>query len=277
MIYREGSLAKLSERERLHVLELKRELARKVAQRSLDAYARLVFDVQPARHHRLINEGLEAIESGELRRLLIIAPPGHAKSTYASIVFPSWYLGRHPEASIVGVTLTDTLADLYADAVANVIEHSDEWREIFRGVTPDKRRGWSKLGRFLRTFGTKRDPLSKDPQLAYMGAGSGIVGRRAHGLIVDDVIDEAIARSELQTRQRVGWIQSSALTRLQPDSWAVAVGTLWGDGDVVTTLRATGDWAVIKLAAESSARQVYASVAVPASVTWRPAGWEIEG
>jgi hypothetical protein len=274
MIYREGLLARLSEQERAELLELKHERARREAYRSLNAYARLVFDVRPARHHRLILEGLEAIESGELRRLLIIAPPGHAKSTYASIVFPSWYLGRHPGQSIIGVTLTDTLADLYGDAIANVIEHAEDWRGVFRDVAPDKRRGWSQVRRFLRQTGVKRDPLSKDPQIAYIGAGAGIVGRRAHGVVIDDVVDRAIARSEVQLGQRVEWIQSSVISRLHPGAWAVAVGTLWGDGDVVTTLRASGDWTTIKMQAESSARQVYASVAIPESVAWKPKGWE---
>src|SRR6516164_7116117 len=62
-------------------------LDRRTKRRSLTAWARHC-GYEPARHHKLIVSRLEAVARGEIRRLMIIAPPGSAKSTYASILFP---------------------------------------------------------------------------------------------------------------------------------------------------------------------------------------------
>src|SRR5687767_26519 len=46
----------------------------------------------PAPHHRLLIQALEAVERGQIKRLFVFMPPGSAKSTYGSVLFPAWYL-----------------------------------------------------------------------------------------------------------------------------------------------------------------------------------------
>lgn len=267
-------IAALTPEERRTVWQAQARMAREAARESLAAYMSYVFELEPAPHHRLLIEGLEAVERGEVKRLGIIMPPGHAKSTIVSIGFPTWYLGRHPRDSVICVTLIDRLAKLYGDAAANVIEYSAGFRSVFPHVLAEKGRGWSHdSGRFLRVPGEPRDPGDKDPQLVNAGAGGGIVGRRADGEIIDDVVDAEIARSEVQMPQRVEWIQSSLLSRLQPGGWAVCIGTLWGEGDVVDTLRLSGEWSFVIARAESPNRQVYADVEIADGVGWRPSGF----
>ena len=53
----------------------------------------------PAFHHRLLISKLEAVARGEIRRLMIFMPPGAAKSTYASVLFPAWYFAQRPNRS----------------------------------------------------------------------------------------------------------------------------------------------------------------------------------
>ena len=53
-----------------------------------------------AAHHRLIIEKLEAVTRGEIRKLALFLPPGAAKSTYASILFPPWFMLHRPGASM---------------------------------------------------------------------------------------------------------------------------------------------------------------------------------
>jgi hypothetical protein len=268
-------LSALTPAEKDELWQILAARARLASRESLAAFMEYVFGLEPAPHHRLLIEGLEAIESAKIRRLLVIYPPGHAKSTVTSIIFPTWYLGRHPRDSIAGVTITSTLAKLYDSAIANVIELNEGFRTVFPTVLPQRSRGWSSDGRFLHEQGVSRDPGDKDPQLVFAGAGAGIVGRRADGVLIDDVVDEEISRSDVMLEGRVRWIQSSLLTRLQPAAWRVCVGTLWREGDVVDTLRQTGDWITIIAKAESDAgRQVYAEVELPDDAAWRPTGFE---
>src|SRR6478736_3528548 len=56
---------------------------------------------QRAQHHAQIADKLEAVERGEIDRLMIFMPPRHGKSELASVRFPAYYLGRNPSSQII--------------------------------------------------------------------------------------------------------------------------------------------------------------------------------
>lgn len=256
-------------RDALLELRLRLELARRQARRSLPEFARHVFEVEPAPHHELILDALQGVYAGSIKRLVIVAPPGHAKSTYVSVVFPSWYLGHRYTEHLIGVTTTDTLGKLYGDTIANVFETAPEWRAVFPEVSPDTKRGWSSEGRFLKGP-TRQLRQSKDPQLVFIGAGGAIIGRRADGVIIDDAVDEPTARSEIMLEARKLWIRRSVFSRLRPGGWRIIAGTLWAEGDVVDAAMQSGDFVSIHMAAESTSTIVEADVVIPNGVKWRP-------
>jgi hypothetical protein len=84
---------------------------------------------EPALHHQLIIRELEALERGEFDRLVVSAPPGSAKTTYVSHLFPPWYLARHPEHLILSGSHTQEFASRkIGRKVRNLIEqHSRAW------------------------------------------------------------------------------------------------------------------------------------------------------
>ena len=53
-----------------------------------------MYGVEPAPHHRLLMSKLVRVARGSIKRLAVFMPPGSAKSTYGSILFPAWYLAR---------------------------------------------------------------------------------------------------------------------------------------------------------------------------------------
>ncbi len=93
---------------------------RELARRSLNDFATRMLRLVPARHHEFVNEKLEAVERGEITRLMLFEPPGHAKSTYASHLFPGWYLGRNPERSVIAASHTAQLATRFGRRVRNL-------------------------------------------------------------------------------------------------------------------------------------------------------------
>lgn len=246
------------------------ERAVRASRESLPAFSVLVFGLTPPDHMKPVTEALQAIDAGEISRLLIILPPGHAKSSYVSIVFPAWYLGRHREQHIVGISTTDKLAGTYGETVRAMIETSDEYEAVFPAARPDYDRGWSQDGFYLTRPWA---PFDKDPSGYYVGAGGSLIGKRADGLIIDDPLDEQVARSETLLEQRRTWIKRTAFSRLKPRGWAVVAGTLWVEGDVVDSLRESGNYVTIVEIARSPGKQVFASVDIPSGVSWRPSGW----
>ena len=75
-------------REVLQLLEERQALA--IRQSFIEFCRHCVFE--PAAHHRLLIAELEKVARGETPRLAMLMPPGSAKSTYASVLFPPWLL-----------------------------------------------------------------------------------------------------------------------------------------------------------------------------------------
>src|SRR5688500_18478602 len=53
------------------------------------------------RHQLLWLDCLQRVENGEIKRLMGLMPPGSAKSTYTSIVFPVHVMGRFPRSQLI--------------------------------------------------------------------------------------------------------------------------------------------------------------------------------
>ena len=86
------------------LLALRRELWRCSCQRSLAAFATEALASRgetPAWHHHRVCAELEALTRRAITRLMILAPPGAAKSTYVSRCYPAWFLAMRPHLSVI--------------------------------------------------------------------------------------------------------------------------------------------------------------------------------
>jgi hypothetical protein len=72
-------------------------------------------------------------------------PPRSTKSRFASVLFRSWYLGRHPDHKVMECSHTASLALDFGRDVRNLI-HSPEYRRIFPKVSLSQDRGRHTVG-----------------------------------------------------------------------------------------------------------------------------------
>src|SRR5207237_4074103 len=86
-----------------------------------------------AGHLRRLADALEAVERGEVSRLLVTMPPRHGKSELVSVRFPAWYLGRNPDRRLVLASYAGDLAHRFSRMVRNIVE-SDDFRRVFGGL-----------------------------------------------------------------------------------------------------------------------------------------------
>src|SRR5215467_3311615 len=79
---------------------LEEELARRRAKDARGKFLPFVRRVWPdyihGRHHTIMSDIFERIDRGELKRAIINLAPRSTKSRFTSVLFPAWYLGRHP-------------------------------------------------------------------------------------------------------------------------------------------------------------------------------------
>ena len=195
-----------------------------------------------APHHELIVQKLEAVERGEIKRLMITMPPRHGKSELASRRFPAWYLGRNADKQIIAASYNSDLANDFGREVRNIV-HSPEFMALFEtGLAQDSK-------------AANRWHTDKGGMYVAAGVGTAITGRGADILLIDDPFkDRQEADSEI-TRQRVwDWYTSTAYTRLMPGGAVVVINTRWHDDDLSGRLleeqEGTGDkWELLSLPA----------------------------
>jgi len=194
-----------------------------LARRSLDDFARHVRGLEPARHHQYVNAKLEAVERGGIRRLMLFEPPGHAKSTYASILFPAWYRGRHPDRHLIQASNIVDLAISFGRKTRNLLAIPEwPWPEVQVSEDAKAAGAWS---------------TTAGGEYYAVGVNGTVTGRRAHGAIIDDPVkgrEDADSESLRQTLW--DWYLSDLRTRLLPDAWIILIQTRWHEDDLAGRL-----------------------------------------
>jgi hypothetical protein len=209
-----------------------------IARHSFLYYLYRGFGLKPYDHIRAMVEEIER----PVRHSAIVIPPGYGKSTIASQTYPTWYLGNHPERSVLLISNTDKQAKLFLHANQVTFEHHDFHQQVFPDVRPDPDRGWSIDGLFLKwkSEGSEewqsRPATIKDPSLSAFGVGGPVIGRRADLIIVDDPYSQEMARSAVQRATFYDWFRTTLLSRLKPDPWCkiLVIMTRWHPDDIVT-------------------------------------------
>ena len=218
-------------------------LDRREIRRSLTAWARKI-GFEPAHHHQVLINFLERVARGEINRLLVMMPPGSAKSRYGSIAFVSWYLAQEcryesvPANSILACSYSkdlvvgfgrtcrnhvDTFGNVLGYTLAPDSKAADEW-EIIKAD--------GKRGRYFCA-----------------GTGAGIAGHRATlGLIDDPIGTEEEANSKTHRNKLKDWYNNDFLPRLLPGAPVVLICNRRHEEDLAGYLLATegSEWTVLK-------------------------------
>jgi hypothetical protein len=87
---------------------------------------------RPARHLLYLADRLMAAERRAVTRLVVTMPPQHGKSWTTSQHFPAWYLGRHPEHSVITGAYNETKALDFGLSVKDQVNDP-----LFRLVFPE--------------------------------------------------------------------------------------------------------------------------------------------
>ncbi|MXX90249.1 MAG: phage terminase large subunit [Boseongicola sp. SB0675_bin_26] len=209
--------------------ELMHEKLRRNADKSLLAYAQyMVPSFKVNHHHERIAEVLEDCEAGLIDRALITTPPRHGKSLLCSVVFPAWYLGRHPTNEVIATAYGSELVSGFGRRLRNLVRdprHADIFGED-AALSPESRARdmWLTMG-----GGVYRAA----------GVGGGITGFGGHCLIIDDPVKSwKEADSPVVQSQTWDWYQSDFHTRVMKGGFILVIQTRWNENDLAGKLLA---------------------------------------
>lgn len=173
-----------------------------------------------ALHHRVLLELLERVYRREIRQLMVFMPPGSAKSTYTSVVYPAYVMGRRPGSRVILGSYASSIAWKQSRRTRQIVS-SQKYRTIF--------------GTGLVAGNRAVEEWALDNSSEYMAGGilAGMTGNRATDLLIDDPVagrDEADS-AQIQKRTREAY-EDDMTTRLMPGGATVIVQTRWNQNDL---------------------------------------------
>lgn len=206
--------------------------------------------------HRFLAEQLEAVERGDLRRLMVFMPPRTGK-TEMLVRWLAWCLGRHPDWPMLYTSYAADLAWEKSGDCRSVVS-SEEYAEVFGSK------------RLIEVMAKAADvALAKDSRavqrwkiagkrggLQAAGVGGPITGKGGALIVIDDPVKNRQEADSAAFRNSTwNWYTSTLRTRLEPGGRIVLVMTRWHEDDLAGRLlqRAADDpqadqWHVVKLA-----------------------------
>jgi predicted phage terminase large subunit-like protein len=217
-----------------HVIAARRELAK----RSLGDFACLVdiptvplteadeedrFSVMKldtlAAHHALLCEKLQGIEDGSIPNLMVLMPPGSAKSTYSDVVFVPWFMARKPRRNVILASYASDIAKKQGRRARQLIQSKSFFNLMGESLKDDQKAAdeWA---------------LSNGSEYMAGGLLSGLTGNRAALGILDDPIRGREA-AESETIRNKTWdaYVDDFCSRLIPGAPQVMILTRWHEDD----------------------------------------------
>lgn len=173
-----------------------------------------------AKHHRLLLTKLEMLGSAAVPNLMVLMPPGSAKSTYVDVVFVPWFMAKRGRRNVILASYASDIAKKQGRRARQLIR-SAGFADIFPGAS-------------LRGDQSAADEWALENGSEFMAGGilSGLTGNRAHLGVWDDLI-KGRQQAESQTIRDSTWdaYVDDFCSRLTPGAPQVGILTRWHQDD----------------------------------------------
>jgi len=151
-------------------------------------------------HIQAITKKLDDVLNGNIRRLIINAPPRSLKSYLASVALPAYALGRKQSCKVICASYSQDLANKHSSDARRLME-SKTYRNLFKSVSLVK----STENELQTNQGGFRLATS---------VGGTLTGLGGDILIVDDPLSASDAFSDVSRRRTNEWFSRTLVSRL---------------------------------------------------------------
>lgn len=163
----------------------------------------------PNWHITLIAEYLQAIQNGDIKRLIINMPPRSLKSVCIGVAWPAWILGHDPTKRIMSASYSQILSEKHS-LDCRFVMSSHWYKELFPKTILSK--AHNKKSKFLTQDKGFRFATS---------VGGSATGEGGDILIVDDPHNPGQVNSIKLRKRVIEWFEQTFITRLNDKNGAI--------------------------------------------------------
>lgn len=185
-------------------------------------------------------EHLEAVEAGQITRLLLNLPPRCMKSILTNVMYGSWLWARRPETRMLSFSYSDSLAKKFNIDRRNIMQ-SNLYKQLFPDV---KLKGDMNTQKKIENTKTGMMLASPMPGTA-TGEGGDLI-------IIDDPHDPQGAESDAERGKQVDYFRQSIPSRLNDKQTGAIIVVMQrlNQGDVSGVALELDDYVHVKLPSE---------------------------
>jgi predicted phage terminase large subunit-like protein len=173
-----------------------------------------------AAHHQLLLENLQLLESGEVPNLMVLMPPGSAKSTYSDVVFIPWFMARKSRRNVILASYAGDIAEKQGRRARQLINSRSFHNLLGMGLMGDQKAAhqWA---------------LTNGSEFMAGGLLAGLTGNRGALGVLDDPIKNRLEAESPTIRQKT-WDSyvDDFCSRLIPGAPQIIIQTRWHADDV---------------------------------------------
>jgi predicted phage terminase large subunit-like protein len=192
---------------------------------------------KPEPFHQHLAQTLDRVVSGELKRLMIFAPPQHGKSELSSVRLPAYWLGKRPDDPVIISSYAADLAYSKSRQARTIVE-SDDYPFAQVKTRKDSRavNHWSLAAPYRGG-------------LLAVGVGGPITGHGALLGIIDDPVENwEQAQSQVFRDKTWEWYRTTFRTRIWEDGAIILIMTRWHEDDLAGRLiqEQGNEWEILR-------------------------------
>lgn len=173
-----------------------------------------------ADHHALLCSKLQDVEAGRIPNLMILMPPGSAKSTYTDVVFIPWFMAKKPRRNVILASYASEIAEKQGRRARQLINSQSFHNLMQMGLRSDQKAAhqWT---------------LENGSEFMAGGLLSGLTGNRGALGVVDDPM-KGRAEAESETIRDKTWNAyiDDFCSRLIPGAPQIMILTRWHEDDL---------------------------------------------
>jgi predicted phage terminase large subunit-like protein len=197
-------------------------------------------------HVDCMSEYLEAVELGQIRRLIMNIPPRYMKSIEVSVCYPAWVWIRNPAMRFICGSFSESLSTKHSVDRRAVIQsnwYQYAWRERF-SLSDDQ---------------NQKTEFTNDHRghMIATSVGSSAIGKGGNRLIFDDPLNPREAVSDTRRESANAWVDNFT-TRLDDKKNGAIIGVMQRlhEKDPCGHLKERGDWEILCLPVEAPSKTV---------------------